>query len=241
VGPTCRGRVGSSDPPISPLGAEERPGAGMCYRCRVPPDDVTGDAAGSEPGRGSGEAGLRASVHALVSAHQPADDREAVARGRILDELDRLPHPFSESAGPVHVTGSVIIVGPRGTVLHRHRRLHRWMQPGGHCDPGEHPAEAALREGEEETGLRLEHLPGGPRLVHVDVHPAAKAHVHLDLRYVVLAPDGSDPSPPPGESPEVAWFGWDDAAAMADDALVGALGPARHAYERILSGGGRTS
>ena len=39
--------------------------------------------------------------------------------------------------GPTHVTASGIVVGRRGTVLHRHKRLGIWMQPGGHIDAGE--------------------------------------------------------------------------------------------------------
>ena len=134
--------------------------------------------------------------------------------------------PFDEHAGPVHVTGSAVVVGRRGIVLHIHKRLHRWLQPGGHLEPGEGPWDAALRESHEETGLVVAHPVGGPRLVHVDVHSAAKGHTHLDLRYLLLAPD-RDPAPPPGESPQARWFGWAEATAVADEALVGALRAAR--------------
>jgi 8-oxo-dGTP pyrophosphatase MutT (NUDIX family) len=148
----------------------------------------------------------------------------------ILDSLDSLPRPFDEDADPVHLTGSAVVVGQRGTVLHLHKRLHRWMQPGGHIDPGEAPWEAALRESEEETGLATRHPDGGPRLIHLDVHEAAAGHTHLDLRYLLLAP-AEDPSPPPGESPEARWYEWDEALALADDALVGALEVARRQPE----------
>ena len=114
------------------------------------------------------------------------------SRERFLAELDRLERPCDESADPVHVTASAIIVGRRGTVLHRHRRLGRWMQPGGHIDVGESPPAAALREAQEETGLSLAHAPGGPVLVHLDVHEAADGHTHLDLRYLMV---GSMPTP----------------------------------------------
>jgi hypothetical protein len=60
----------------------------------------------------------------------------------------------------------------------------------------------------------------------VDVHRASKNHVHLDLRYLVGAPD-ADPAPAPGESQDVAWFSWDEAGALADEALAGALISAR--------------
>jgi len=167
-----------------------------------------------------------------VSGHSAADGREASSRTRILDALARLPRPFDEEADLVHVTGSAVVVGRRGTVLHLHKRLHRWMQPGGHIDPGEAPWDAALRESEEETGLVLRHADDGPRLIHLDVHDAANGHTHLDLRYLLLAPD-EDPSPPPDESPEARWYSWDEAVAVADAALVGALTVARRQPEAI--------
>ena len=169
---------------------------------------------------------LVVAVQSAVATHVPQDGREARAQARITAGLGRLDRPFDELASPEHVTASAVVVGPRGTVLHLHKRLHRWLQPGGHLDPGEGPWDGALRESREETGLELAHPGGGPRLIHVDVHGAAKGHTHLDLRYLLLAAD-RDPSPPPGESPVARWFGWPEATALADVALTGALRAAR--------------
>ena len=171
-------------------------------------------------------------VRALVEGHEPASPREAAARERFLAELAGLNTPCDEHAAPTHVTASAIVVGPRGTVLHRHKRLGLWMQPGGHIDAGETPAVAARREANEELGLVVEHPAAGPRLVQLDVHRAARGHTHLDLRYLLLGAD-EDPEPPPGESPEALWFGWEEAIAVADaDAgLTDALRLARAAFE----------
>ena len=160
---------------------------------------------------------LRASIRRQV----PVDERHEVSKRQFLDALDDLDHPLDQHADPTHVTASAIVVGPRGTVLHRHKRLGLWLQPGGHIDPGELPEEAVLREVREETGLSVRHPAEGPNLFHVDVHPAG-AHLHLDLRYVVRG-DDSDPRPGPGESPHARWFTWVEALDVADAALVGAL------------------
>jgi 8-oxo-dGTP pyrophosphatase MutT (NUDIX family) len=215
--------------------------------------DAGGDQAGTgpsacardarvSPGAGQQEqdrrwpAGLVETVRATISGPVAADPREAEAKARFLQGLDGLTRPFDEEADPVHVTGSAVVVGRRGTVLHRHKRLGRWMQPGGHIDPPEAPADAALRESEEETGLELRHPDDGPRLIHLDVHDAARGHIHLDLRYLLLAPD-VDPSPPPGESPEARWYTWEEAMAIADPALVGALEVARRQPEVLATTG----
>ena len=44
-----------------------------------------------------------------------------------------------------------------------HRKLGRWMPPGGHVDVDEFPCDAAVRETLEETGVRASHV-GSHRL-----------------------------------------------------------------------------
>jgi 8-oxo-dGTP pyrophosphatase MutT (NUDIX family) len=161
-------------------------------------------------------------VVGAVAAFDAATPRETASRERFLSELDRLADPFDRNADLVHVTGSAIVSGPRGTVLHLHKRLGLWLQPGGHLDTGEAPWDAALREAEEETGLPVRHPAGGPQLVHLDVHLAAESHIHLDLRYLLLC-DDAEPAPAAGESQQVRWFALDEAMAVADEGLVDAL------------------
>jgi len=159
---------------------------------------------------------LRMMVRASVVERQPIDDAERRCIAEFLERFDALQHPFDELAGPVHVTGSAIIVGPRGVLLLRHKLLGMWLQPGGHVDPGETPWEGALREATEETGLTVSYADDPPQLVHVDVHAGSKGHTHLDLRYLIDGGD-ADPSPPEGESQEVGWFDWDAAIERASD------------------------
>ena len=167
-------------------------------------------------------AGIVAQLRAEIAAMPPVDERHATSITRFVAELDRLPSPLDEHADPVHVTASAIVVGERGTVLHRHKRLGLWLQPGGHIDAGETPWDAAVRETREETGLAADHQGGSAQLIHVDVHAGGRGHTHLDLRYLLTAPS-EDPSPPDGESPHVRWFAWDEAIARADAGLAGAL------------------
>jgi 8-oxo-dGTP pyrophosphatase MutT (NUDIX family) len=184
----------------------------------------------------AGPGDLAAAVRATVVGHRAGDEREAAAAQAFVVAFDRLERPLDEDADPTHVTASAIVVGRRGVLLHKHRRLGRWLQPGGHLEPGEAPADAALRECLEETGLPATFPPGGPRLLRLDVHTAARGHVHLDLCFLATAPD-ADPDPPPGESQEVAWFPWEEAERLADDGLSGGLRSARRVMPTLAGPG----
>jgi 8-oxo-dGTP pyrophosphatase MutT (NUDIX family) len=151
----------------------------------------------------------------------PVDEREAASIALTLERLTWPGNPFSETENDHHVTASAFVVSSRGVILHRHRRLGIWVQPGGHVDDGESPEEACVRETREETGLEVRHLVP-PRLFHVDVHPGPKGHTHYDLRYVVLS-DPRDPTPPDHESPEVYWFSFEEAPTRAEATLSAAL------------------
>lgn len=164
----------------------------------------------------------RGDIIALVAARAGVDARERASLSEVLHGLTALERPFDQDADRTHVTGSAIVVGERGVVLLRHRRLGIWVQPGGHLEGGEHPADAALREAHEETGLPAIHPPTGPALVHVDAHDGGRGHRHLDLRYLLHAPQ-VEPAPAPGESQDCRWFTWSEGIAVADAGLRGAL------------------
>lgn len=117
--------------------------------------------------------------------------------------------PFHRETLAGHFTGSAWLVSADGhrVLLMHHRKLQRWLQPGGHADGEADLAGVALREAEEETGLTdLEVM---PVLFDVDRHviPARGAepeHWHYDARYVVVA-RGSEAFAANEESLGLAW------------------------------------
>lgn len=161
--------------------------------------------------------GLRQQIQRIT----PVDAREEVSIEMTLDRLTWPGDPFSENENVHHVTASSFVISSCGVILHRHRRLGIWVQPGGHVDAGESPEDACVRETVEETGLAVHHL-DPVELFHVDVHPGPRGHTHFDLRYV-LAGEPLDPHPPANESPDVFWFDFDAAVARAEPTLGAAL------------------
>jgi 8-oxo-dGTP pyrophosphatase MutT (NUDIX family) len=132
---------------------------------------------------------------------------------------------FSRSNRSGHFTGSSWLVSADGTrvLLMHHRKLGRWLQPGGHADGDPELARVALREAQEETGVAGLHVEGD--IFDIDRHriPARgdePEHWHYDVRYVVRA--GADERFAVNqESRALAWRSVADVAA--DDSLDASL------------------
>ena len=141
-----------------------------------------------------------AAARAAVAAARPGDPSHEASRARILAFVDAHPDALLRSCVDGHLTGSAVVVDPstRLVLLLFHTKVQRWLQPGGHADGDGNLARVALREAEEETGiigLRVH-----PVAVDLDVHVfhhaagAEPDHLHLDVRHLVVAPPGSQPS-----------------------------------------------
>ena len=105
-----------------------------------------------------------------------------------------------------HFTASAVVLDDADRVLLvHHNKLNLWLYPGGHVDPNEDPAQAALREVAEETGITATVI-GEPAFTHAAVrsHPTPWAiiemdvtdsrhgqHRHIDLVYVCRATSGT--------------------------------------------------
>jgi 8-oxo-dGTP pyrophosphatase MutT (NUDIX family) len=160
-------------------------------------------------------------------------EREVVARIRrlVVEHVDC----FDRTCRPGHVTASAwVTTRERDRVLLvHHRKLDRWLQPGGHADGQSDIPAAALREAVEETGLgclRLCDAASEITPLDLDVHiiPARfdasgamvdDAHEHHDVRFLVvaegdLAPRVSD------ESHDVRWFTAAELHAATDEESV---------------------
>jgi 8-oxo-dGTP pyrophosphatase MutT (NUDIX family) len=169
--------------------------------------------------------------------HTPADPEEEADRQRMIAFVRAHEQPFDRSIAAGHLTGSALVVSSTGAavLLLHHHKLARWLQPGGHADPGEATGEqVALREALEETGIEgLTLHTRAPRPLDVDVHhiparPGEAEHEHLDLRYLVVAPANAVVAPAAGESERIRWFRWDELDGLGlDTGLVRALGKVR--------------
>ena len=172
--------------------------------------------------RGGYDSRMMSSIETLLdgfdASAQPLVLGRALGLARSGDSTDR--NRFS----PGHFTASGFVVSPDGSslLLIHHRRLDRWLQPGGHIDPEDaSPIAAAAREVTEETGVIVEPIP--PDLIDLDIHsipPRAPepAHEHFDLRFAFQALN--ETLVVADEVHDAVWVPWEDVDAYAVDASV---------------------
>ena len=174
---------------------------------------------------------LPAPVAALI--RQSPDVPDPKSRELILMLLEATPVPFSRqqfTPGHITCTGIVLASDRERILLIHHRRLNRWLLPGGHVEPEDLEIwDAARREVIEETGAQLA-PDGAPSLAGLDVHgiPAGKGepyHLHHDLLFHFRATSDDFRLSP--ESRDIAW------CAPADFDRYAVPENVRVAYDRV--------
>ena len=170
----------------------------------------------------------RAAVLRLLREHLPraADPHEAALTAKIVRFVVAHADCLERTCAPGHLTGSAWIVDParRRVVLVDHRKLDRWLQPGGHADGDPDLLAVARREAREETGLtRLRSV--SPDVFDADRHwipPRGETpgHWHHDVRFLLEA-DPTEPLVVSDESHDVRWVDLAGVASLnAEEALL---------------------
>lgn len=169
----------------------------------------------------------------ILKLHTPADPKEAADVKLIQQMALSSPAIFDRTTYPGHITGSALVADPSTGryLLHYHKSLSRWLQFGGHSEDETNPADIAMREAAEESGLTdLAHFPPGlpVRPVDIDVHaiPARKGqpdHLHLDFRYLLTTSLPESLSAAEGESDTFRWLNLTEIKGLGEQIDPGLL------------------
>ncbi|MFP6654049.1 MAG: NUDIX hydrolase [Myxococcota bacterium] len=164
----------------------------------------------------------RENLRRLLKRYRDRHPDEIATIDRIQTLVANEQRCFHRDCFPGHITASAWIVSRESgaALFTHHRKLGRWLQLGGHVDGDPDLLASAIREAEEESGLRdFESLPKGPvcEILDVDVHdiPARASeprHQHHDIRFLLQVSDQQAIVHQASESKEIRWF---DAAAFA--------------------------
>ena len=147
-------------------------------------------------------------------------DQEALRRD-YLTFLDEHADGMRRDCVDGHLTASALVVSADRSrvLLTLHPKFDRWLQMGGHCEPGDTSVrDAAAREAREESGIEGLVLSAYP--VRLDRHRVGchGGSWHLDVQYVAHAPADavhaiSD------ESLDLRWWPVDALPADSDDSV----------------------
>jgi 8-oxo-dGTP diphosphatase len=126
-------------------------------------------------------------VHDLVGDIDPGDAVEGEHRAdtlRWLESTDDVFRRVKPATPDRHLVSYVVILDPAdgSSLLVDHINARLWLPPGGHVEPGEHPAETARRETREELGIEPVFLEQPPRPSFLTVtRTSGEVHGHLDV------------------------------------------------------------
>jgi len=126
-------------------------------------------------------------------------------------------------------TATTYILHNEKVLLIYHKKLQKWLPPGGHLEENETPPEAAMRETLEESGLEIEFLfqenivinswnaksfvrPYLCLLEEIPTYKDIPPHQHIDMVYVARPCGGKLI-----DDPLLRWFTLQEVAAMKSD------------------------
>ncbi len=163
----------------------------------------------------------------LLRRHAAFDATETAHRERFIQFVSDYPDCFERSLATGHVTASAWILDPerKHVLLLLHRKLDRWLQPGGHADGDPDVRRVAYREATEETGLAV--VLAQEAIFDVDIHliPANArdaAHFHYDVRFLFTA-DPAQPLRINSESKALAWVPLETVARYNSEESMGRI------------------
>jgi 8-oxo-dGTP pyrophosphatase MutT (NUDIX family) len=154
----------------------------------------------------------------LLAIYSQDYPRESDCINRVMEFVKQYDTCFERDLEVGHITGSAWIVNNAGThtLLTHHKKLNKWLQPGGHADGESDVLKVATREAEEESGLAQLQVEE-PHIFDVDIHqiPACGSeaqHLHYDIRFALRAAE-SEEFIVSDESHDLAWV---EIAQLAD-------------------------
>jgi 8-oxo-dGTP pyrophosphatase MutT (NUDIX family) len=161
----------------------------------------------------------------LLKTYRTSDRDETDMVQRTIHFVEANPNCFERSLLTGHITAAAWILNNEAThtLLIHHRKLDKWLQPGGHCDGETDVISVAAKEAIEETGLQV--VPLYENIFDVDIHeiparPGIPAHLHYDIRFVFKASMTNEQLLPNEEVKALRWMKLEDVHSFNDSRSI---------------------
>ena len=171
--------------------------------------------------RNSAEMGERMNLREQIRQYTAYNEQEEKDQQMMLDFLDNGTDVFLRSNWTAHFTASSWVLNQEHTkvLMIYHNIYHSWSWTGGHADGEEDLLSVAVREVQEETGVK-EIRVVNPDIFSLEVlcvegHEKrgsyVPCHLHFNVTYLLEADEEDVLRVKPDENSGVRWFGFQEA------------------------------
>jgi len=165
---------------------------------------------------------LHQDAQALLTAWQHDEPRQRGLREEYLAFLQEHPDAMVRECTVGHLTSSALVMDEnrRRVLLTLHPKVGRWLQLGGHNEPGDESVRAAAqREAIEESGISEVYVSREPlRLDRHAVPCKGRPSEHLDVQFLALVHSDAV-AVMSDESDDLQWFDLDALPADLDESV----------------------
>ena len=155
-----------------------------------------------------------------IENYVPFNEQEERDKEQFLKFIDTFDDVLTRDNTFGHFSASAFVINKERTkmVVVYHIINDGWIYPGGHADGEEDFLSVAVREVEEETGLKVNVLDKNifsiqslPVKGHIKNDKYVSAHIHLDVLYIMEADDKIPLVYREDESKGVKWISFEEA------------------------------
>ena len=189
---------------------------------------------------------------AEIRLYQPWTDKETWEKKQILAFMEQNPDCLSRANEIAHMTASAWVVNPARTkvLMAYHKIYDSWAWLGGHGDGNADLLEVAMKEACEEAGLKPASAAAGDGGPLDGVRPVTEeifsletltvaghmkrgqwvpSHLHLNLTYLLEAPEDAVLAVNEEENSGVAWFTFEEALQASKEPWF-----VEHIYSKLI-------
>ena len=166
-----------------------------------------------------------------IENYVPCDEQEVQDRAQMLMLINNFDDVLTRDNLIGHFVASAFVTNKERTKMLSiyHIITDGWTYPGGHADGEEDMLSVALREVEEETGLKPKVLSKDPILIssnpvhsHIKRGKFVSAHLHFDLLYLMEADENIPLKQREDETNGIKWMKFED---FDNEKMVGFIRP----------------
>ena len=163
----------------------------------------------------------------LIESYIPCNEQDEADKAMMIEYMDTFNDTLTRENKVCHFTASSWIVNKEKTkvLMIYHNIYDSWAWTGGHCDGDPDVLHVALKEAEEETGIKnikvLDNGLASLEILTVDGHVKrgkyVSSHLHLNCSFILEADENEVLQIKEDENSGVKWVNIEDAISLTNE------------------------